>query len=192
MFSTADRSTRLVGTVCKERGLSLSASNRCGPLHSRGEVTGSAHLGNAVISVSDGRARMITRPRELGQPFSCWSIRELAVSVSGGSALGVRLPRCGGGGTVGHMASRYHGDALLVAGHLQIPVQAELMAGPEAWRGSLRGVPTNRIFDLLDSDELRLCMPNGQERRVRQEAASHAHESEFTIVPISGEGCPPF
>ncbi|WP_329452805.1 hypothetical protein OG894_40645 [Streptomyces sp. NBC_01724] len=135
---------------------------------------------------------MSTRLRELGQPFSCWSIRELAVSVSGGSALGVKLPRCGGGGTVGHMASRYHGDALLVAGHLQIPVQAELMAGPEAWRGSLRGVPTNRIFDLLDSDELRLCMPNGQERRVRQEAASHAHESEFTIVPISGEGCPPF
>lgn len=104
----------------------------------------------------------------------------------------VRLPWCGGGGTVGHMASRYQGDALLVAGHLQIPVQAELMAGPDVWRGSLRGVPTSRIFDLLDSDELRLCMPNGQERRVRQEPASHAHESEFTIVPISGEGCPPF
>ncbi|MFJ7945707.1 hypothetical protein ACIQ6K_18955 [Streptomyces sp. NPDC096354] len=90
------------------------------------------------------------------------------------------------------MDIRYQGDAVLVAGHLQIPVQAELMAGPDAWRGSLRGVPTSRIFELFDIDELWLCLPNGQQRRVRQEPASHAHDSEFTIVPISGEGFPPF
>lgn len=38
-LSTADRVTWVVGI------LSLSASNRCGPLHSRGAVTGSADVG---------------------------------------------------------------------------------------------------------------------------------------------------
>lgn len=44
-LSTADRVTWVVGIAWKERGLSLSASNRCGPLHSRGAVTGSADVG---------------------------------------------------------------------------------------------------------------------------------------------------
>ncbi|MGW7054776.1 hypothetical protein [Streptomyces sp. NPDC054887] len=89
----------------------------------------------------------------------------------------------------------YHGDALLVAGRLQLPVEADLVAlGPdlEEWRGMLRGVPTNRIFDLHDSENLRLQLPGGEERQVHEERVSHAHESEFTTVPISGDGAPPF
>lgn len=82
---------------------------------------------------------------------------------------------------------------MLVAGHLQIPVEAHLVTvDADGWRGSLRGVPTSRIFDLQDSDELRLTMPDGQVRQVHLEPASHAHESEFTVVPVSGDGPAPF
>lgn len=98
-----------------------------------------------------------------------------------------------GGATVVAMTTRYEGDAVLGAGHLQIPVEAHLVTvDPDGWRGSLRGVPTSRIFDLQDSDELRLTMPDGQVRRVYLEPASHAHESEFTVVPVSGDGPAPF
>ncbi|MFD0021638.1 hypothetical protein [Streptomyces sp. NPDC058382] len=91
------------------------------------------------------------------------------------------------------MTTRYEGDAVLVAGRLQIPVEAHLVtAGHDGWHGSLRGVPTSRVFDLNDSAELRLGMPNGQVRRVHLEPASHAHESEFTVVPVTGDGPAPF
>ncbi|MCX5144993.1 MULTISPECIES: hypothetical protein [unclassified Streptomyces] len=91
------------------------------------------------------------------------------------------------------MTSRYEGDAVLMAGRLQIPVEAHLVTvDPDGWRGSLRGVPTSRVFDLHDSDVLRLSMPDGQVRQVHMEQASHAHESEFTVVPVSGDGPPPF
>ncbi|MET7647097.1 hypothetical protein ABZS83_26425 [Streptomyces sp. NPDC005426] len=91
------------------------------------------------------------------------------------------------------MTSRYEGDAVLVAGHVQIPVEAHLVTKePDGWHGSLRGVPTSRVFDLHDSDVLRLSMPDGQVRQVHLEPASHAHESEFTVVPVYGDGPAPF
>ncbi|MFF3248945.1 hypothetical protein ACFYWY_35660 [Streptomyces sp. NPDC002870] len=90
----------------------------------------------------------------------------------------------------------YHDDALLIAGELRIPVRAQLevfgtRTSPQ-WRGTLDGVPTAMIYDLKDSPEIRLRMPDEQERYVHLREAAHDHEAEFTSVPISGDGTPPF
>ncbi|MBT2394266.1 hypothetical protein J7E87_33905 [Streptomyces sp. ISL-1] len=90
----------------------------------------------------------------------------------------------------------YGGDALLIAGELQIPVDARLevfgIKTEHKWRGILHDIPTQMFFDLQDSDDVRLRMPDGQERRVFLREVTYSHEDEFTSVPISGDGTPPF
>ncbi|MBT2491595.1 hypothetical protein J7E96_24315 [Streptomyces sp. ISL-96] len=91
----------------------------------------------------------------------------------------------------------YEGDAILLAGEdLRLYVQADLVTyGRKAdhkWGGILREVETARVYDIANSEDLRLRMPDGQERKMFVEPTYHDYEAEFTALRMEGLGTPPF
>ncbi|MEV7194874.1 hypothetical protein AB0N81_24165 [Streptomyces sp. NPDC093510] len=90
----------------------------------------------------------------------------------------------------------YHGDATLIVGEQLIEVSAHLRAygrrDDPHWDGTLHDVPTHLIHALHDSDDRRIRLPDGQERTIWPRDVPHESEEEFTSLPISVDGLPPF
>ncbi|MFF3313521.1 hypothetical protein [Streptomyces sp. NPDC002952] len=87
------------------------------------------------------------------------------------------------------------GTVMLVVGDQQLVVQADLgvlRPDPEAsWGGILRNVPTRLLIDLHVYDDIRLRLPDGQERFIRPLDGIHAEDTDFTPLYFAGEGTPP-
>ncbi|MGC0400476.1 hypothetical protein RKD27_003120 [Streptomyces sp. SAI-126] len=60
------------------------------------------------------------------------------------------------------------------------------------WGGIVRRVLTRLAVGLRDADEVRICLPTGEERRIRPLDSVHPSDEAFVSVPFMGEGTAPF
>jgi hypothetical protein len=88
----------------------------------------------------------------------------------------------------------YEGDAkFIVRTGLSLDVEAELFTGPgeDDWSGTLREVEAAWVFDVANSEDLRLVVDE-VERRVQLERPPSTDGADFISVRIEGLGTPPF
>ncbi|OUD03108.1 hypothetical protein [Streptomyces swartbergensis] len=85
-------------------------------------------------------------------------------------------------------------DATLIVGDQQIPVEADLgvfLPGTGMWGGILHHVPARLAAGMRNAGQVRLCLPTGQERRIRPLEIADPRSETYVSMPFVGEGPAP-
>lgn len=85
-------------------------------------------------------------------------------------------------------------DATLIVGDQQIRVEADVgvfLPDTGMWGGILHHVPARVAAGMRNAEQARLCLPTGQERRIRPLEIADPRGETYVSRPFVGEGTAP-